>query len=380
MLSEVMARPVKAFVGGDVGAIRTSAEPRVVPLGTGIGVMWEWDVFYVSELTSRLPQGSEVCSSTLSLPTMIAGVNGALLGKASFTDSAYRSNRLFARSIDPGTPKFKLVSGRLLGQEDDGQSVALLSTWSRLAREKGIGVGDEITCLVPKVKPGRGAADVIGIPVDGLGGRYLDFANSTMCGFRIVGVIDEPLLGDFGIVTPLSTLQNLSGAGNLVNLVGLRAADQKTMIIEARYLGGGFYEFGPGFVSAPLSLQLEALVTQGNLLVMILSVLSGLVLVAVTAADLSQRRREHSLLQALGLTKGELAYVGLWRGAGVIVASLALILAPILVVAVTLTNEPVQTLRVSLPACWPVIVLVIAAAFLSVLMAPRLPMEGLADE
>lgn len=61
-------------------------------------------------------------------------------------------------------------------------------------------------------------------------------------------------------------------------------------------------------------------------------------------ADLARRRREHSLLQALGLTKAQLAFMGLWRFAGTVIASLALALAPIAGVALTYTEHPAPRL------------------------------------
>ncbi len=44
-LTEAAVAPVTACLGGDAAVIRSSVEPRMVAMRTGVAAIWEWDVF-----------------------------------------------------------------------------------------------------------------------------------------------------------------------------------------------------------------------------------------------------------------------------------------------------------------------------------------------
>lgn len=382
-LVEATAEPEVSFIGGEMGVVKSGVEPRVTALGLGVGCIWEWNVFEPGEAITALPPGTAVSSMTLSLPGMITGYGQTKLGEDAMVESAYRNNRLYGRSLSPTAPPLFLKEGRLLGPEDEGSLVGLISSGHFLVRQCGLTVGSHVTCLVPRVTPGRGGRDVIGIPVEGVGAAYLDYSEPMEADIRIVGIVNEPFLDQF-IIVPLSGLQAASHAGRLVNLLGLSTKGAQADATgangtKAQSLGHGFYSFSPGFINAPLTLQLESLRQQGRLLMAVLALLSAATLAAVAMLDLSQRRREHSLLNALGLRKGQLALASLTRFAGVVLVGAILAVAGVAAAAFA-TKHPSQVLRDVLLVGWPIVAFVLVAAVFSMLTAPREPLEGCSNE
>jgi len=375
LITETMLAPASGPLGGDVMVVRSRVVPRIVPIGLQVAAIWEWDVFTLDELEGRLPDQFDVVSLSLSLPARQVRLRRASQEELDFP----RVVRLLGRSIGPDGLGLRVAEGRSLVEADDGEAVLVLPTGHYLCRDFGVRVGDEIRCLVPQVKRNRGLPDPIGLYVPGLGGRYLDLDGAREATFKVIGLVDEPMMHEVGIV-PLGTLQRLSGAESLYNQAGLSAPAEVVFSREAVPIGGGFYAAGPAFVAAPFLIQAEALTTQGRLLVLVFSLTTVLVLTALAIADLAQRRRELALLQALGLTRAQLAFLGFWRFAGTLVVSMTLAVVPIVSLAFTYAREPLECLAAAFRYCWPVLALLVVAAVLTMLMAPSRPMEGLTHE
>ncbi len=379
LITDALLGPASSLLGGDVGVVRSRLAPRMVPMGLQVAAIWEWDVFTIDELVGRLPERSDVLSLTLSLPGMSARIRQASQGKPDYSAVVKDRVRILGRSVGPGGLGLKVAEGRFLTEADDGLAVLLLPTSHYLYREVGVRVGDELRCLVPQVRRNQGIPDRIGIFVPGLGGPYLNLDEAREATFKVVGLVDEPLMNEV-LVVPLGTLQKLAGAEGLYNSVGLSAPAESALAHEAVSLGGGFYVVSPAFIAAPLVVQVEALTNQGRLLVLAFSLTTLFVLSVLAVADLAQRRRELSLLQALGLTRTQLAFMGFWRFAGAVVASLILAAVPVVALAFAYARKPLECLAVAFRYCWPVLAVLVVAALLSVLMAPKRPMEGLTSE
>lgn len=213
---------------------------------------------------------------------MSASVRQAAAGSSDYS-ALDRGIRLFGRSIGPDGQGLKVVAGRPLTEADDGRAVLLLPTVNYLYREAGVRVGDELRCLVPGVRRNQGIPDIIGIYVPGLGGPYLDPDNAQEATFKVVGLIDEPVMNEV-VVVPLGTLQKLAGAEGLYNSVGLSAPAESALAHEAVSLGRGFYVVSPAFIAAPLVMQVEALTNQGRLLVLTFSLITLFVLSVLAVA------------------------------------------------------------------------------------------------
>lgn len=376
LITDTLLGPASSFLGGDVGVVRSRVVPRIVPMGLQVAAIWEWDVFTIDEIAGRLPNDSAILSLTLCLPGMSVRFRQTSQGKLDYSGVVRERVRLLGRSVGPDGLGLKVADGRSLTAADDGQAVLLLPTSHYLCRDMGVRVGDELRCLVPRVRRNQGIPDPIGIPVPGLGGPYLDLDDTREATFKVVGLVDEPLMNDV-VLVPLGTLQDLAGAQGLCNEVGLSSSAESVLNHEAVSLGGGFYVVSPAFIAAPLVIQAEALTTQGRLLVLAFALTTVFVLTVLAVADLAQRRRELSLLQALGLTRTQLAFIGFWRFSGALVGSLILAVVPVIALAIAYARNPLQCLASAFQHCWPVLALLMIAAVLSVLMAPRRPMEGL---
>lgn len=75
-----------------------------------------------------------------------------------------------------------------------------------------------------------------------------------------------------------------------------------------------------------------------------------------------------------------MAFMGFWRFAGALVASLILAVVPVVALAFAHARKPLECLATAFRYCWPVLAVLVVAALLSVLMAPKRPMEGLTSE
>ncbi len=377
-------RPQTVFQGGDLAVIRSGTVPQSRPSGFEVYIAWEWAAFDPEALAERMPEGASIATQTLNLPARIQSV-----GETS-VDERLAGTALFGRSYAEDFQPH-IVSGRGLSPADEGHLVAVISRSHYLVagrsgsttapdRAARVGLGDEVVLLVPAVRPGMGVPFVMGASASS-GARYLCWDEARTVKLRIVGVFQEPGTLKSAILMPLGTLQRLTGAGSLVNMVGLRGGARLASRPDPSPLGDDFYVFSPAFTFAPLALQMEALRLQGRSLVATVALLTALVLLAIAISELAQRRRETSLLDALGLAPSQVALLAMARFAGVVLLGVLLALPPLVVTAYGLLGRTaLRTLWAGLALVWPVLVLVAASALVSAALAPTRPLEGLTNE